>query len=914
MSDITERLTVAIADRYKIESHLGQGGMATVYLAHDVKHDRKVALKVLRPELAAVIGAERFLQEIKVTANLQHPNILALYDSGEADTFLYYVMPYIEGESLRDKLEREKQLAIEDAIEITRGVAAALDYAHRQGVIHRDIKPENILLHDGRPVVADFGIALAVSAAAGGRMTETGLSLGTPHYMSPEQATAEKDITNRSDVYSLGCVLYEMLAGDPPYTGSTAQAIVAKVITEKAAPVTAIRDTVPPHVAAVVQKALSKLPADRFSTAATLAEALVRPSLLDADRLSVTVSAGEPSRQRMPRAVWLLAAALVVMTAVTGWALLRSPELPVVRLTIGIPQEQQRILYGGINLTPPRVALTPDGSSLIYVGVEENYTGVAVSGSRTLSVRSQLWFRPLDELEARPMPGTQNGWAPEVSPDGEEFVFTVFGEGQAQVKIAAFSGGPPLTVAASGVGSSASWGTDGHVYFVDESGVGVRRVPLGGGPVEVVTTLAPFPDGARLMWPHVLPGARGAIATVGTQAQSRLASHELHAIDFASGTSTPLVVGVYGIYSPSGHIVYVTADGVLMAVPFDVDGLRTTGRPTALVQGVDYRNNGASDITISSTGTLIYATEGLNAPEIAVWVDRTGRVEPVDPGWAGELEFEGLALSPDGSRLAVELVAGGRGDIWIKQLDRGPLSRLSFEGTDNRTPAWSPDGLSVLYLSLVEEGGWELLMRRSDGSGEAERLPSPQGRVREAVWTPDGTSLVAAVSGPTGDDVLLLRLDTESSWTAILDGADDEYQPAVSPDGRWLAYVSEESGQPEVYVRPFPNTAGGKWQISTSGGLEPLWSADGRELYYRTFGGSTVWAASMTGGPAGAVRRELFSIPDGVYENNPRNKLHALTPDGRRFIMINQTGEGDLSGDLVFVQNFFAELKEKTAR
>ncbi len=233
MSQNTSRLSTALADRYKIESHLGEGGMANVYLAEDLKHKRKVAVKVLRPEIAAVLGAERFVQEITTTANLQHPHILPLFDSGEADGFLYYVMPYVEGETLRDKLNRETQLGIEEAVKITTEVADALDYAHRHNVIHRDIKPENILLHDGRPIVADFGIALAVSAAAGGRMTETGMSLGTPHYMSPEQATAEKDITHRSDIYSLGSVLFEMLTGEPPHTGGSAQAIIMKIALDR---------------------------------------------------------------------------------------------------------------------------------------------------------------------------------------------------------------------------------------------------------------------------------------------------------------------------------------------------------------------------------------------------------------------------------------------------------------------------------------------------------------------------------------------------------------------------------------------------------------------------------------------------------------------------------------------------------
>ncbi|MBA3709688.1 MAG: serine/threonine protein kinase, partial [Planctomycetes bacterium] len=277
MAQPLDRLSNALSDRYTIERELGQGGMATVYLAHDLKHDRQVALKVLKPELAAVIGAERFVVEIRTTASLQHPHILPLFDSGTADSFLYYVMPFIDGETLRAKLDRETQIGIEESVRITTAVADALDYAHRRGVVHRDIKPENILLHDGRPMVADFGIALALSAAAGGRMTETGMSLGTPHYMSPEQATAEKEITARSDVYSLGSVLYEMLAGNPPHTGASAQQIIMKIVTEEAAPVTRLRRAVPPNVAAAVAKSLEKLPADRFESARAFGEALVNP-------------------------------------------------------------------------------------------------------------------------------------------------------------------------------------------------------------------------------------------------------------------------------------------------------------------------------------------------------------------------------------------------------------------------------------------------------------------------------------------------------------------------------------------------------------------------------------------------------------------------------------------------------------
>ena len=296
MPELLGRLQSALADRYRLDREIGAGGMATVYLAQDVRHDRKVALKVLRPELAAVIGAERFLAEIKLTANLQHPHILPLFDSGEADSYLFYVMPFVEGETLRDRLTREKQLPVPDALRIAGEVASALDYAHRHGVVHRDIKPENILLHDGQALVADFGIALAASKASGSRMTETGMSLGTPHYMSPEQAMGEREITARSDVYALGAVLYEMLTGEPPFTGNTAQAVVARVLTESPRPLATQRHTIPRHVEAAVITALEKLPADRFATAAEFAEALKDKTYTSHGSLEAAAAPAAPAR------------------------------------------------------------------------------------------------------------------------------------------------------------------------------------------------------------------------------------------------------------------------------------------------------------------------------------------------------------------------------------------------------------------------------------------------------------------------------------------------------------------------------------------------------------------------------------------------------------------------------------------
>ena len=383
-----DHLTTSLADRYRIERELGHGGMATVYLAEDLRHHRQVAVKVLRPELAAVIGAERFLAEIKTTANLQHPHILPLFDSGEAGGSVFYVMPFVEGESLRSRISKEHQLPVDEAIRIASEVADALEYAHGHGVVHRDIKPENILIHGGHALVADFGIALAVSRSDGGtRMTETGMSLGTPHYMSPEQAMGEREITARSDVYALGCVLYEMLTGDPPFTGSTAQAIVARVMTETPRSLTLQRHTIPPHVEAAVITALEKLPADRFASAAKFAEALTHPELArPADTRATMVArpgASQLGRARVVGALPWVVAGLGFGAAAWTW-LRPAPVQPVARYRIGL--EAGQALQNGQG---PRLAISPDGGRFVYVGPGEG--------------GGQLWLRERNQLAARPI-------------------------------------------------------------------------------------------------------------------------------------------------------------------------------------------------------------------------------------------------------------------------------------------------------------------------------------------------------------------------------------------------------------------------------------------------------------------------------------------------------------------------------
>ena len=381
--DIRDQLQATLGGRYSVEREIGAGGMATVYLARDLKHDRRVALKVLRPELGAVLGVERFLAEIKVTANLQHPNLLPLFDSGEAAGLLFYVMPFVEGESLRARLERDKQLPIDEAVRIATAIAGALDYAHRHGVIHRDLKPENILLHDGQPLIADFGIALAVSNAGGQRITQTGLSLGTPQYMSPEQATGDRAVDGRTDIYSLGALTYEMLTGEAPHVGATAQAIIAKLMTEEVRPLTVLRRTVPPAVDNAVRHALEKLPADRFATANDFAVALRATG--DAAPPIVHLQSGPrdgpaaPVNRRREMAAWIVAAVAIAAFAWTFRSLRGAPEAPVIRTSLDLPSGEHPTDPGiGTGLVCSWVALSPQGDRLAYAAAGATGTHTVV--------------------------------------------------------------------------------------------------------------------------------------------------------------------------------------------------------------------------------------------------------------------------------------------------------------------------------------------------------------------------------------------------------------------------------------------------------------------------------------------------------------------------------------------------------
>ena len=862
MTSGPEHLLAALADRYAVERELGQGGMATVYLAHDRRHDRRVAVKVLRPELAAVIGADRFLSEIRTTANLQHPHILPLFDSGEAGSFLFYVMPYVEGESLRDRLTREKQLPIADAVRIASEVASALDYAHRHGVIHRDIKPENILLHDGRALVADFGIALAASKA-GSRMTETGMSLGTPHYMSPEQAMGEREITARSDVYALGAMLYEMLSGDPPFTGSTAQAIVAKVLTNEPPPLQPQRRSIPEHVEAAVMTALEKLPADRFATAGEFGAALGGTGGISAAATARTVATRGRGRRNGRLVLAGVGGAALALGALGGMQVRRQPPTDRVptRLEISVP---------GLGFSPWRnVSLSADGRSLVYFVAGRGDAG-------------GLYLRRLENLEARQisvLSGADAADNPYISPDGRELMVSRPG----QTFRIPITGGQATPLPGVPEDPFGVLDDEGRVVYGGLDG-GIWRLPRGGAAVQLSA-----PDTAnnerRQTLTDVLPGGR--VALVSGSSGTGFAGR-MYALDLETGARSPLLdIDMRGAYFAGRNtLVYVTADQMLYGIRFDPGKLVTSGDPVLLGGPVETMPLGTPRVAVSRTGTVVYAPR---SPAELVVVDRQGAARPLLDATA---EFHNPRFSPDGRSVSVDINEPTGRDVWVLSLEQGTLTRVTFEN-DGHDAIWSRDGRSLVYVG-TRDGRTQLLRSRMDGS-PGEPLASDVA-IAPGGWLADGRLLTVA----TADAQRLgynIMVDSAGRLVPFLATNFSEAWVATSPDGRWIAYASDASRRFEVYVAPADGSSG-RIQVSVGGALESNWSADGKALYYTSTDTRQMMAARLELSPAPRVvsREALFSLGDLVGAEPHAN--FDVAADGR-LVMVRRPQ----TPRLVLIQN-----------
>jgi serine/threonine-protein kinase len=877
VTDPITRLKGALAAKYEIDREIGAGGMATVFLAKDLRHDRQVALKLLRPELGAVIGAERFLAEIRTTAKLQHPHILPLFDSGEADGLLFYVMPYVEGISLRECITREKQLSVSDAVRIASEIASALDYAHRHGVIHRDIKPENILLHDKQALVADFGIALALSNAGSTRMTETGMSLGTPHYMSPEQAMGERDITAASDVYALGAITYEMLVGEPPFTGPTAQAIVARVVTEQPRPLIPKRHTIPAHIEAAVLTALEKVPADRFATAADFAAALRNTSYTGA-RASASSKAFAGKLGPAGRYPLLAAAMLALAVGAAAFAIGRSSgntasTAPTSRFVITTPPDQRLTGFANLN-----VAISPDGRSIVYAGQDTR--------------NAQLFLRKLDDLSVTAIPGTERSTDPSFSVDGKWIVFTA---GNQLYKISV-AGGSPIPLGVTDVSPATPVMLYGDHVFATNNGGSLLRFSANGKPVVLAK-----PDSAKhevwLYLSDILPGGKkGLMLSI----PGGTSNGKGYLIDLESGERSLVMDDLIGNLSyDDGYLVWVQRDGTMLAAPFD--GKKVTGTPVTLAQGVRYTVGGPPQFAMSKSGTIIYIPE---TPFQLTLVDRAGKFEQlVDL----ERRFHSPRVSPDGKYVAVDFTQQNSRDVWTLNLRDKTLSRLTFE-KDGHDPVWSTDGKKIAYAS-GRNGVIGMFMRNADGSGSVDSINVTATAQTVGAFASSDEIIVLNTSVDGTNDLYKLSLTKRGQPTPYLASSYNEFYPAVSPNGRWLAYVSDESGQNEVYVRPLAGE-GAKVLVSQNGGGEPAWSRDGRELFYLNFGANNtpMMAASVESGAEFKVldRKQLFSVNE--YEGATPHTNYDVTADGR-FVMVHQGKQAEI----VVIQNWKDEVKRRSA-
>jgi serine/threonine protein kinase/Tol biopolymer transport system component len=871
------QLNSALFGRYKVERAIGRGGMATVFLADDLKHKRRVALKVLDPELGALLGVERFLAEIRVTAQLHHPHLLPLFDSGEADGLLFYVMPYVAGRSLRERIDREKQLPIDECVRIAVAVASALDYAHRHNVIHRDLKPENILLHEGQPLVADFGIALAVSNAGGIRITQTGLSLGTPQYMSPEQATGDRELDSRSDIYSLGAVLYEMLVGEPPHSGPTAQAVIAKLLTDEPRPIQLSRPTVPEHIANATECALAKLPADRFQKAHKFAEALhgadgTIPAGVSTPR-SIRSAHRPPSlraRLRDPVALGLAALLLAVTTAAIWLSaeMRRMRDEPVTRLSLALPPEMLMTGTGG-----KAFDISADGSTVAY-------SGVLPSGG------NQLFVRRLNDLQTRGIPGPSLALDPSISPDGR---WIAYASGTQLYKVS-FEGGSALAV-----GNAASLGTawvdnetiaavrDGRIWLFTANGQAAR--PL--------TTLDSTTSERSQSYP--IATADGNYLFYQTLHADQTATVRLGIASVETGRSAMLDVnGVSAIGVIDDALIYAGPDGAVMGVRMDLANLRTVGDAMPLGEQVSVVAGGVARAALSRDGTLIYQ-RGAALGQLNV-VDSSGALLAT----LGEPETSlHPRFSPDGRRVAVSF----DGDVWIYDLGSATPMRLT-SGARNDRPEWSADGQRVLFRT-TREGADAFWWQAADGSGSPERLLRLENGPQEGVVSPDGKWLVVRTIGTTTKrDIRYRAMSGDTTLLPIAASGFDELMPRISPDGKWIAYISDESGILEVYVRGFPGPSG-KVQVSLGGGSEPVWAPDGRRIYYRRV--RDMMAAHVSTSPGFSVlgRMKLF---EATYATSPVHANFDVSPDGKQFLMINPAKS---DAEVIVVHNWAREVRER---
>ena len=861
-----------------------------------------MALKVLPEAFTADPDRlARFEREAKVLASLNHPNIGSIYGLEEAEGVKALVLELIEGPTLADRI-KQGPIPIDEALPIAKQIAEALEAAHEAGVIHRDLKPANIKVRDdGTVKVLDFGLAkalqpevadpnmslsptISLTAAA----TQMGMVIGTAAYMAPEQAKG-KPVDKRADIWAFGAVLYEMLTGQKPFQGEDVSETLATVIKSDPDWGALPADT-PPRIHQVMRAALAKQPKQRVHDIADVRLTLEGVFESQAPPSREPVAAPEPLwRRPVPLVVTgLLVAAL---TGGAGWTLRPVPAQGADVMRFSIPVSAAAISPAG---TQRQIAISRDGSQVAY----------RVSGSGLDD--PGIHVRRLDQLDAVPLRGTEGGISPFFDPGGQWIGFITLTT--RELKKIPILGGPAVTLMDFPDGwipIGASWGTDGQIVIGRWDG-GLVRIAEGGGDPEPVTTPDPDLDEEGHFWPFVIPDTNAALMVIGASAQPTLGELAVARLDTGEVTRLGLT-GTSPRFVDSGHLVFALDDASLRAVPFDRDRLEVTGSPVPLVERVQVKPGGAANFDVSSGGRLVFipGDTGLGRRSL-IWVDRAGTQEPIA---APPRAYTYARLSPDGRRVALDS-RDEEYDIWIWDLERETLQRLTRDPGMNRGPVWSPDGGRIAFTA-EREGVESIFWQAADGSGVPEELTDfvsfPSG------FTPDGARLLSAPQLVGAGDIGLLALDGSEPPRMILEQSFSEVNAQVSPDGRWVAYQSNETGRQEIYVRPFPDVDGALYPVSTTGGSRPRWAADGTELFYYSAPGIIMAVAVRAGDELVLGRPEVAA--SGSYAIPLNTGTHYdVSPDGQRFLLIvEQTQDDDaaLPPQLIMVLNWFEELKER---
>ena len=879
---------------YQIESPIGAGGMGEVYKATDTRLERTVAIKVLPAHVASdPERKQRFEREAKVISGLNHPHICTLYEFDNHEGTDFLVMEYLEGETLADRLSKGA-LPLDQALRYAIEIADALDKAHRQGVTHRDLKPANIMLTKAGSKLLDFGLAKLkptgpqsdASTRLDESLTQQGTILGTFRYMAPEQLEGQ-DADARTDIWAFGCVVYEMVTGKKAFEGKSQASLISAIMKDEPRSMASLQPMSPPMLDQVIRICLAKDPDERWQSAGDIGRQLKLAMDGSVTQVAEATATALPARtngwQRgMPFALGV-SAFLIVVTGLTVWNLKPGPPPPSPsRFVVITPSEGQLRTTN----SHPDVAISPDGMRFVYT-------------SGTSGTGGSLYVRHVDQLDATFLRGTEDGQTPFFSPDGEWVGFT--DQQDRSLKKVSILGGPAVTIAdTSPVPRGLSWGRDDYIVFATGASRGLLRVPAVGGEAEQLTTVDPEQGETDHWWPDVLPNGKGVLFTAwsGSDEGSRLAVVSLETRE----VTYLLPGGSHPRYSPTGHIVYGVG-GTLRAVGFDAERLElTSSNPVPVVENVNTKAGGAANFGVANNGSLVYVTgEGAtSSPQrTLVWVDRARQTEPVgaEPG-----AYRIARISPDGTRVAVDTSGEENDDVWIYHLARNTLTRLTFDAAVDDAPLWTPDGSRVVFQSAREGGG--LFWKAADGTGEVERLLEQSDSPQPHSWSADGRLVFDLASGEIG----VVAVEGDRTMELVLDTEFLERQPAISPDGRWMAYFSNESGQNEVYVRPFPNVDDGKWQVSGSGGREPVWSPDGRELFF--VDGPDFLVAQVETEPTFSSTTPEVVFARGDFTLTQARE-HDISPDGEQFLFIQESGVQAVRevGGLILVQNWFTELE-----